>query len=275
MQFSKMHCLGSDFMVVDAITQNVFFSDELIRRLACRKTGVGFDELVLVEPPYDPELDFHYRQFNHTGKEHAFCAEGAVCLGQFVTQKGLTGKKRIQLGTSTGKAELTVDNERQVSVAQRTPLFEPNKIPFRAAKTEKTYILRVEETTFFCGVVNVNGPYCVLPVQDIEQAEVDKVGAMLAAYDRFPEQTSTCFMQIVNRNKIKVRIYEHEQGEVASSLNGVCAAVAVGISQGNLDDNVSVDYVTEALAASWSDKGHSPITIAANATHIFDGFIHL
>ena len=155
MQFSKMHGLGNDFMVVDAVTQNVFFSPELIRRLADRHLGVGFDQLLVVEPPYDPDLDFHYRIFNADGSEVSQCGNGARCFARFVRLKGLTNKRDIRVSTSNGRMVLSVTEDDLVRVNMGEPNFEPSQVPFRANKAEKTYIMRAAEQTVLCGVVSM------------------------------------------------------------------------------------------------------------------------
>ena len=168
MQFSKMHGLGNDFMVVDAVTQNVYFSPELIRRLADRHLGVGFDQMLVVEPPYDPELDFHYRIFNADGSEVAQCGNGARCFARFVRLKGLTNKRDIRVSTQTGRMVLSVTDDDLVCVNMGEPTFDPQAVPFRAAKAEKTYIMRVAEQTVLCGVVSMGNPHCVLQVDDVK-----------------------------------------------------------------------------------------------------------
>ena len=142
MQFSKMHGLGNDFVVVDAVTQNAYFTPETIKRLADRHRGIGFDQLLIVEPPYDPDLDFHYRIFNADGSEVSQCGNGARCFARFVTLKGLTNKKDIAVSTQKGKMVLTVKEDGQIRVNMGEPIWEPNKIPFTANKFEKNYILQ-------------------------------------------------------------------------------------------------------------------------------------
>lgn len=274
MQFSKMHGLGNDFMVVDAITQNVFFSTELIRRLADRHTGVGFDQLLVVEPPYDPELDFHYRIFNADGSEVAQCGNGARCFAHFVRLKGLTNKRSIRVSTQNGRMVLNVANDDMVTVNMGEPNFEPSAVPFRAPKPEKTYILRAAERTVLCGVVSMGNPHCVLQVDNVETADVEILGPLLENHERFPERANVGFMQIVNRSHIKLRVFERGAGETQACGSGACAAVAVGISQGNLDEKVQVDLPGGGLTISWKGPGQ-PLFMTGPAVHIYDGFIHL
>ncbi|ADW75831.1 MULTISPECIES: diaminopimelate epimerase [Rahnella] len=274
MQFSKMHGLGNDFMVVDAVTQNVYFSPELIRRLSDRHRGVGFDQLLVVEPPYDPELDFHYRIFNADGSEVAQCGNGARCFARFVRIKGLTNKRDIRVSTQTGRMVLTVTEDEEVQVNMGEPVFEPQQVPFRAAKPEKTYILRAEERTVFCGVVSMGNPHCVLQVDDVLTAEVEVLGPMLESHDRFPERVNVGFMQILSPESVKLRVYERGAGETQACGSGACAAVAVGIQQGLLAEEVQVELPGGSLDIRWKGPGH-PLYMTGPATHVYDGFIHL
>ncbi|MGR5325524.1 diaminopimelate epimerase [Vibrio sp. DNB22_17_1] len=268
--FSKMHGLGNDFMVVDCITQNVFFSQDLIRRLADRHTGVGFDQLLVVEAPYDPESDFHYRIFNADGSEVEQCGNGARCFARFVRLKGLTNKYSISVSTKKGKMILDVEDDGEVTVNMGVPEFEPNKIPFKAKQKEKTYIMRVGEKTLFCGAVSMGNPHVVTVVDDVDSAEVEKFGPLLESHERFPERVNAGFMQVVNRNHIRLRVYERGAGETQACGSGACGAVAVGILQGLLDENVKVSLPGGDLRISWQGPGQ-PLFMTGPATHVFDG----
>ena len=274
MQFSKMHGLGNDFMVVDAVTQNVYFPTETIKRLADRHRGIGFDQLLVVEPPYDPELDFHYRIFNADGSEVAQCGNGARCFARFVTLKGLTNKKDIAVSTQKGKMVLSVKEDGNVRVNMGEPVWEPNKIPFIANKFEKNYILRTTVQTVLCGAVSMGNPHCVVQVEDIQTANVGQLGPLLENHERFPERVNAGFMQVVNRKYIKLRVYERGAGETQACGSGACAAVAVGIMQGVLDNEVQVDLPGGSLTIEWQGEGH-PLYMTGSATHVYDGVIYL
>lgn len=268
--FSKMHGLGNDFMVVDCITQNIFFSPDLIRRLADRNKGVGFDQLLVVEAPYDPETDFHYRIFNADGSEVEQCGNGARCFARFVLMKGLTNKYSVSVSTKKGKMVLSIEEDDQVTVNMGVPQFEPSKIPFKAKQTEKTYILRTEDKTLFCGVVSMGNPHVVTVVDDVATADVETLGPLLESHERFPERVNAGFMQVVNRNEINLRVYERGAGETQACGSGACGAVAVGIAQGLLDENVTVHLPGGSLTIRWqgADK---PLYMTGPATHVFDG----
>ncbi|KAA8996434.1 diaminopimelate epimerase [Affinibrenneria salicis] len=274
MQFSKMHGLGNDFMVVDAVTQNVFFSPDLIRRLADRYTGVGFDQLLVIEPPYDPELDFHYRIFNADGSEVAQCGNGARCFARFVRLKGLTNKRDICVSTHTGRMVLSITDDDLVRVNMGEPNFEPQQVPFRAAKAEKTYIMRSAEHTVLCGVVSMGNPHCVIQVDDVETAKVDVLGPLLERHERFPERANIGFMQVVSREHIRLRVFERGVGETLACGSGACAAVAVGIQQALLSPQVRVELPRGHLDILWEGPG-KPLFLTGPATHVYDGFIHL
>ncbi|WGE89237.1 diaminopimelate epimerase [Actinobacillus arthritidis] len=274
MQFSKMHGLGNDFMVIDGVTQNVYLTEDVIRKLADRHTGVGFDQLLLVEPPYDPDLDFHYRIFNADGSEVAQCGNGARRFARFVTLKGLTNKQDIHVSTAKGKMVLTLKGEEKVRVNMGEPIWEPAQVPFTANKFEKNYILRTDLQTVLCGVVSMGNPHCVLQVEDIKTAPVNELGPLLENHERFPERANIGFMQVVNRNHIKLRVFERGAGETQACGSGACGAVAVGIMQGLLDSNVQVDLPGGSLQIEWEGVGH-PLYMTGDATHIYDGFIKL
>lgn len=274
MQFSKMHGLGNDFVVVDGVTQNVFFTPETIQRLANRYCGIGFDQLLIVEAPYDPELDFHYRIFNADGSEVSQCGNGARCFARFVTLKGLTNKKDIAVSTQKGNMVLTVKDDNQIRVNMGEPIWEPAKIPFTANKFEKNYILRTDIQTVLCGAVSMGNPHCVVQVDDIQTANVEQLGSLLENHERFPERVNAGFMQIINKEHIKLRVYERGAGETQACGSGACAAVAVGIMQGLLNNNVQVDLPGGSLMIEWNGVGH-PLYMTGETTHIYDGFITL
>lgn len=274
MQFSKMHGLGNDFMVIDGVTQSVFLTDELIRKLADRHRGVGFDQLLLVEAPYDPDLDFHYRIFNADGSEVSQCGNGARCFARFVSLKGLTDKQDIRVSTANGKMVLSLQEDGQVRVNMGKPIWEPAKVPFIANKFEKNYLLRTELQTAICGVVSMGNPHAVLQIENVQTAPVNELGPLLENHERFPERANIGFMQVVNRHHIKLRVFERGAGETQACGSGACAAAAVGIMQGALDSPVHVDLPGGTLMIEWQGEG-SPLYMTGDAEHVYDGFLKL
>ena len=274
LNFTKMHGLGNDFMVVDGVTQNVFLSKEQIKKLADRNFGIGFDQLLMVEPPYDPELDFHYRIFNSDGTEVHQCGNGARCFARFVHLKGLTNKTAIKVSTKSGNMVLYLEGEDQVTVNMGRPQFEPKRVPFVANQQEKTYLIPTQEKTVMAGVVSMGNPHAVIVVDDLDTTDVLGLGAELEQHERFPEQANIGFMQIINEEHVKLRVFERGAGETLACGSGACAAVVVGRIQDLLGSKVQVDLPGGSLHIRWHDES-SPVKMTGPAEYVFDGQIHL
>ncbi len=273
-QFSKMHGLGNDFMVIDNVTQNVFFSKEKIQQLANRNFGIGFDQLLMVEPPYDPEQDFHYRIFNADGSEVEQCGNGARCFARFVKQKGLINRNKIVVSTKAGKMVLYLEKDGQVTVNMGKPDFVPANIPLKANKQENTYILRLDDKTLFCGAVSMGNPHCVIEVEDVDTADVLDIGPLVESHERFPERVNVGFMQIINESHIRLRVFERGSGETLACGSGACAAVAIGQIQGKLSKDVRVDLPGGTLRIRWPGPD-SVLKMTGPAEHVYDGQINL
>jgi diaminopimelate epimerase len=272
--FSKMHGLGNDFMVIDNVTQNVYLPNDQIKQLADRHFGIGFDQLLVVEPPYDPDLDFHYRIFNSDGSEVGQCGNGARCFARFVRSKGLTNKNKIKVSTQSGKMTLFVERDGNISVNMPVPQLEPNQIPFTAKKAEGTYILRCEEETVLCGAVSMGNPHCVVTVDDIITAPVNTLGRELSSHERFPKHVNVGFMEVVSPDYIKLRVFERGAAETLACGSGACAAVVVGQIQKKLAKQVTVQLPGGKLRIFWKGPGH-PVKMSGPAVQVFDGQIHI
>lgn len=274
MQFSKMHSLGNDFMIVDGVTQNVFFSADIVRRLADRHRGVGFEQLLVVEPPYDPDLDFHYRIYNADGSEVAQCGNGARCFAKFVRLKRLTSKKEIRVSTQNGRMILTIKEDEKIRVNMGEPNFEPQQIPFNAMKREIFYLQRILDQTVMFSAVSMGNPHCVITVDSVDEAPVIQLGPTLEQHKRFPQRVNVGFMQVINTQHIRLRVWERGTGETSACGSGACAAVACGIEQGVLDSRVQVDLPGGSLHIFWQGAGN-PLYMTGPAVHVYDGNIRL
>ena len=273
MNFSKMHGLGNDFMVIDNVTQNIYVNPEQIRQWADRHRGIGFDQLLLVEPPYDPDLDFHYRIFNSDGSEVAQCGNGARCFALFVRHKGLSNKQHLRVSTKAGNLVLHHERDGRITVEMGEPKFVPAAVPFKAQKEELTYVLRVQEQTVLCGVMGLGNPHCVIEVEDIHHAPVATLGKQLAAHERFPEGVNVGFMQLVDRTTIKLRVYERGAGETQACGSGACAAAVIGMRQGKLDEQVTVELPGGPLTIRWQPG--QQVRMTGPAAHVYDGHMKL
>ena len=269
-----MHGLGNDFMVIDNVTQNVFLSKDKIQQLADRNFGIGFDQMLIVEPPYDPEQDFHYRIFNSDGSEVQQCGNGARCFAKFVKQKGLINRNKIDVSTKNGKIKLYIERDGEVTVNMGKPIFAPAQVPFTANQQENTYVLRQGDNTYLCGVVSMGNPHCVIQVDDVDNHDVSKHGQLIQSHERFPESVNVGFMQVIDQGRVKLRVYERGVAETLACGTGACAAVVIGQIQGKLKQQVEVELPGGKLKIRWSGKD-SVVKMTGPAEHVYDGQIKL
>lgn len=274
LRFTKMHGLGNDFMVVDLISQRVHLSPEQIRYLGNRNTGVGFDQLLLVETPQSPDVDFRYRIFNSNGTEVEHCGNGARCFAKFVHDQRLTGKRDISVQTSNGRIMLKMRDDHAVEVDMGEPVLQPDQVPFEATTQAPSYSLEQDGHNYTLGVVSMGNPHAVLVVDDVASAPVFELGSKLEQHPRFPNKANIGFMQIIDRNTIKLRVFERGVGETKACGTGACAAVVVGQQIGLLDTNVTTQLTGGNLAIQWQGPGHH-LFMDGPATHVYEGQIKL
>ncbi|HSP00821.1 MAG TPA: diaminopimelate epimerase, partial [Thioalkalivibrio sp.] len=226
LKFSKMHGLGNDFVVIDAINQPVTLSPDQVRLLAHRRFGVGCDQVLMVERPSDPTAaDFRYRIFNADGNEVEQCGNGARCFAVFVRERGLTTKDHIPVETASGIIQLQVQPDGQVTVDMGPPRLKPWQIPFEAETPMTSYPLEVDGETHEIGAVSMGNPHAVLRVADVHSAPVATLGPALESHPHFPQRVNVGFMAIKSRNEIDLRVYERGAGETLACGSGACAAV--------------------------------------------------
>lgn len=274
LRFTKMHGLGNDFVVIDAVTQQVRMTAELARRLADRHFGIGCDQILIVEAPSLPDADFSYLIFNADGSEVAQCGNGARCLAKFVRDRQLTGKDRIRVQTRASILELGIEKNGEVSVAMGIPRLEPAEIPFQAPSRATLYTLDVDGQTLAIAAVALGNPHAILQVADIATAPVATLGPKIEGHPRFPEQVNAGFMAVIARDTIRLRVYERGAGETLACGSGACAAVVAGILQGLLDSSVTVHLPGGSLRISWPGEGQ-PVVMTGPATTVFQGRIKL
>lgn len=273
-RFSKMHGLGNDFMVIDAVAQRVRLTPEVVKRLSDRHTGVGFDQLLLVEPPTRPDMDFRYRIYNADGSEVEHCGNGARCFARFVRERRLTVKQEIQVETAKGSAVLKVLADRTVQVDMGAPILQPVEIPFAAEHQATSYALEVEGKTYDVSAVSMGNPHCVLVVDDISQAPVKQLGRVIEKHPRFPQRVNVGFMQVISADHIKLRVFERGAGETRACGTGACAAVVAGRLRGLLNEDVMVELPGGELQISWKGE-RQPVMMTGPATTVYEGQIYL
>lgn len=271
-EFTKMHGLGNDFMVINQVTQNVELSPEMIRRWADRHTGIGFDQLLLVSPPSSPDVDFSYRIFNADGSEVEQCGNGARCFARFVYDKKLTSKQLIPVETLSGRIQLKLESSGLVTVNMGQPVFEPAQIPLQADHRQSLYKFDVDGDSMELACVSMGNPHGVLQVYSVEAAPVEKLGPKLEAHPLFPNKANIGFCEVVDRDHLLLRVYERGAGETLACGTGACAAAVVNIAAGRVNNNVSVTLPGGTLQIEWQGEGH-PVMMTGPATTVYEGII--
>lgn len=273
-QFTKMHGLGNDFVVIDALTQAVSLTSAQVRRIADRHFGVGCDQVLLVEAARSANVDFSYRIYNADGGEVEQCGNGARCFALFVREAGFTSKNELAVETRCGVIHLHVESNGQVRVNMGVPRSYPADVPFVADKEALTYTVQVSGQAVELSVVSMGNPHAVMRVPDIGHAPVHSLGPALERHERFPARVNVGFMEVVDRTHIRLRVYERGAGETLACGTGACAAVVTGCRLGVLDNKVTVDVTGGRLLIQWAGLGQ-PVWMTGPATQVYKGQIEL
>ncbi|MDG4595629.1 MAG: diaminopimelate epimerase [Candidatus Contendobacter sp.] len=274
MNFTKMHGLGNDFVVIDGVSQTVTLDPARIRRLADRHFGIGCDQVLLVEASDRPDADFRYRIFNADGGEVEQCGNGARCFARFVRDHQLTDKDDLRVMTAAGPLRLRLLSKGQVAVDMGQPRLEPADAPFFATERAARYPIAADGVELEIGVVSMGNPHAVLMVDNVDQAPVGHLGPLLERHGRFPQRANVGFMQIVAPDHVRLRVFERGTGETLACGSGACAAVVVGRLWGLLWPNVRVELPGGELRIHWAGEGES-VTLTGPATTVFEGWIEL
>ncbi|MGD9591044.1 MAG: diaminopimelate epimerase [Candidatus Berkiella sp.] len=272
--FTKMHGLGNDFVVLDSITQHVKLTPNLVKRIADRNFGIGCDQVLLIEPPAHPNLDFNYRIFNQDGKEVSQCGNGARCFGRYVFERGLTGKKQLTIGTNAGSLKINIADLSCIEVDLGEPIFSPKAIPINVkavSKLQKTgyYKIHLLGNNREVVILSLGNPHCVMWVPATSEAAVMEVGKAFQKHPAFPKGVNVSFMQVLARNHIKCRVYERGAGETLACGSAACASVVAGILHGELNKEVKVDMPGGALTVRWEQEGS--VFLSGPAIGVFHG----
>jgi diaminopimelate epimerase len=274
LKFSKMHGLGNDFVVLDGIRQPVSLTPDQLRYLADRHFGVGCDQILLVEAPGQPGVDFRYRIFNADGSEVEQCGNGARCFVRFVHDSGLTEKREIRVETQSGIIAPRLEDDGNVTVNMGIPRFLPAEIPFIHDGDVVIHSLDVADETLEISVVSMGNPHAVQVVDSVDRAPVGEHGPLIERHQRFPQRVNAGFMQVVDRHAIGLRVYERGSGETLACGTGACAAAVTGIRRGLLDSPVRVTTRGGDLAIAWGGPGQ-PVMMTGPAVTVFTGEIEL
>jgi diaminopimelate epimerase len=281
LKFTKMHGAGNDFIVVDAIHQDVELSAEQWRKLADRRFGIGADQILVVERPVTEGVDFRYRIFNNDGGEVEQCGNGARAFARFVSDKGLSKESSIRVETMKGIIAPRLEPDGSVTVDMGAPRLDPAEVPFdsagldgRVEGEDTNWPLTVGEQTVFVSVVSMGNPHAVQVVDDVDSAPVEQTGPLIEHHPRFPQRVNAGYMQIVERHHIKLRVFERGAGETLACGTGACAAVVAGIRRGLLDSPVRVSARGGELSIAWAGPGQ-PVYLSGPAVTVFEGEVEI
>jgi diaminopimelate epimerase len=269
-----MHGAGNDFVVLDGVRQHIALSTEQLRLLADRHFGVGCDQILLVEKALHKDADFRYRIFNADGGEVEQCGNGARCFARFVNEKKLSPKREIVVETHSGLITPRLEQDGRVTVNMGAPVFEPARIPFNGGSNAVSEPLAVANETLLISAVSMGNPHAVQVVDDVERAPVERLGPLIEHHPRFPKRVNAGFMQVMDRNHIRLRVYERGAGETLSCGTGACAAAVTGIRRGLLDSPVNVATHGGTLTIACGGDG-TAVLMTGPAITVFEGEINL
>jgi len=285
LKFTKMHGAGNDFVVIDGINQHIDFTPAQWQLLGDRRFGVGADQILLVEKPTQPGCDFRYRIFNADGGEVEQCGNGSRAFVKFVAEKGLTDQRSITVETKAGIIAPRLELDGSITVNMGAPVLEPARVPFDAeglqgeAQAQDTlWPLLLElggaRETVLISAVSMGNPHAVQIVDDVETAPVELTGPLIEHHVRFPNRVNAGFMQVLDRQHVKLRVFERGVGETLACGTGACAAAVAGIRRGVLDSPVRVAARGGQLSISWAGEGE-PVLLTGPAVTVFEGEIEI
>jgi diaminopimelate epimerase len=283
LRFTKMQGDGNDFVVLDATRAPLALGPDEMRRLGDRRFGVGADQILIVEPPSRPGMDFGYRIFNNTGDEVEHCGNGARCFARYVRERGLIARDTIRVETMNNELELRIQADGRVRVDMNAPRFEHAQLPFDA----RGLAPRLEGACEFwplalgdgiaaeVAVLSMGNPHAVQRVDDVARFPVGEIGPLVEAHPRFPRKVNAGFLELVSRTHVRLRVFERDAGETLACGTGACAAVVTGIRAGWLDTRVDVDTHGGRLTIEWSGEARDSVFLTGPATTVFEGEIEL
>jgi diaminopimelate epimerase len=268
--FTKMHGLGNDFVLIrgDGVPLP---ATERIRELADRRRGIGFDQLLWLSGPRRPGDDIDYRIFNTDGSEAEQCGNGARCIARLIAGPA---QRQVRLGHGAGSVGARLEDNGMVSVEMAVPESSPARVPFNAPAEGPRYELNAGGATVAVGVVSMGNPHAVLQVADVESAPVARLGPLLERHERFPNRANIGFMQVVARDRIRLRVFERGVGETSACGTGACAAVVIGRQWGLLDARVTVELPGGSLEIGWEGQG-LPVWMTGEAVTVFEGTVEI
>jgi diaminopimelate epimerase len=277
--FHKMHSLGNDFMVIDAVSQSVDLQPQAIAAWGDRHRGIGFDQLLIIEAPTTPEADFSYRIYNADGSQAEQCGNGTRCVAMLVQQLGLSAKQKLVWQSAAGLFETDFTSPAQIETTMTVPVLELADIPFASEHSDATehasvFTLHAGEQSFVVTPVSMGNPHAVLFCDDIFSLDIDAIGGLLTRHPAFPEGANVGFCQVVDRQFMRLRVFERGAGETQACGSGACGAVVAARLLDKVGERVKVSLPGGKLRIKWPDTD-SPVTMAGEASYVYRGELPL
>lgn len=279
-RFVKMHSLGNDFVILDRIAQEITLDQALLARIGHRQLGIGCDQILIVDPPTQPQYDFQYRVFNADGQEAGQCGNGARCFGRYVFEKGLTDKRKLNVGCLHNPISIDLTDPQHIEVCLGKPQLPPTSNDIDTSNLQKIsegrYKLPLNahnatvEIEKEVSLLSIGNPHCVITVPSVKDAKVNTTGKSLQTHPSFPKGVNVGFKEVLARNHIKLRVYERGVGETSACGTAACAAVIAGNLQNELNPAVQVDMPGGALSVRWEEK--TGIYISGPTHLVYEGW---
>jgi diaminopimelate epimerase len=274
LSFTKMHGLGNDFVVFNALQSPIELSADQLRFIADRRFGIGCDQVLMIEASQTPGVDVRYRIFNADGNEVEQCGNGIRCVGDYLRKRSLIEGDAITVETINGLVTIHFEDEEQIRVDMGVPVFEPEAVPLATMQQQLVYPLRLDGGEVEIMAVSMGNPHAVLLVDNVAEAQVSSMGPEIQQKPLFPRGVNVGFMEIVDEGHIRLRVYERGVGETLACGTGACGAVAAGINAGKLANEVDVELKGGNLQISWAGEGQG-VWMSGPATTVYEGQIEI
>ncbi len=271
LRFSKMHGIGNDFVLLDCRQHPMPLDAAQIRALGDRRIGVGFDQLISIEPACDATSAFAYGIWNRDGTRAGQCGNGVRCVAAWLHRAGVLALgASVQLASPSGAVTVRLLGALEVAVDMGQPIFAPARIPFLADTMAPHYAIEADGEILTIGAVSMGNPHAVLRVDDLTDPRLERLGPLLSAHPRFPQHSNAGFVHIIDRGHVRLRVHERGAGWTLACGSGACAAVAVLQQRAEVDTNVQVDLPGGTLHIAWPGK-HAPLWMTGPAAFAFEG----
>lgn len=268
--YTKMHGTGNQILIVDARGKDYALPQrDDLRRLGSAETGPGFDQLMWVSSANEPGYEASYRVFNADGSEVEQCGNGVRCVARFLADRSTVGTS-FTLQSPAGPIAVKLQDPGLISVCMGQPEFEPQAIPFTAGDRQPQYVIESRGTSYQVAAVSMGNPHCVIDVDNVALAPIKTLGPELEAHVAFPAKANVGFVEFVDRDRIRLRVFERGVGETAACGTGACAAVVTGQQRNKLDADVHVELPGGQVMVSWRG-GDNPVWLTGNAEYLSDG----